>query len=72
MTSFLALLHGAPRLALVTVALVPLLIIVLASVPALLVLPFLPDGTDRSLRLIRTLITWLRVTLEGSAGTARG
>ncbi|GAB7033646.1 hypothetical protein AB0G35_04235 [Streptomyces sp. NPDC021749] len=38
----------------------PLLLVTLASVPALVVLPFLPDGSRRADRIIRQLIIWTR------------
>ncbi|MFD7906975.1 hypothetical protein ACFV4F_32550 [Kitasatospora sp. NPDC059722] len=50
---------GIPSAVLVTALLVlPLLLVTLASLPALLVLPFLPRGAARADRLVRQLSCW--------------
>jgi len=60
---------GAQRVILAALAILPLLIVVVATIPALLVLPFLPHGTSRLLRLIEKMIMWLREALAGSRST---
>ncbi|MEU9130345.1 hypothetical protein AB0D08_19950 [Kitasatospora sp. NPDC048540] len=68
MLTFLNHPAGWQRVALVALALLPLLLVCLACAPALLVLPFRQDGTERADRLIRTLTGWLRAALSGSRG----
>ncbi|MFJ9448246.1 dTMP kinase [Kitasatospora sp. NPDC101235] len=59
---------GALQRVLLVALLAPVLIIAsLAAVPALMVLPFLPDGTPRAVQLLtahaataRTLLAWSR------------
>ncbi|MBD0692983.1 hypothetical protein BG452_12010 [Streptomyces sp. CBMA123] len=48
-----------------------LLLTVLAAVPALVVLPFLPGGTDRAVRLLRVHTAQLRTLLDASRAGAR-
>lgn len=47
--------------------LVPLLLVtVVAAVPALILLPFLPGGTDRTIRILRTHTAQIRTLLDTS------
>lgn len=55
-----------PRVALVTVSLVPLTIVTLAFVPALAILPFLPSRHGTSERMVSQLVSWTRALLHGS------
>ncbi|MFE9424032.1 dTMP kinase [Kitasatospora sp. NPDC006697] len=66
MLPFLNQLAASQRVLLLALALVPLLVIAVATVPAYLVLPFLPDGVDRAARLLATQTAWLRTALAGT------
>lgn len=54
------------RVLLVALLLPPLLIVVLATVPALVVLPFLSDGGRRTVELLRTHTAAAASLLRGS------
>ncbi|NUQ98073.1 MAG: hypothetical protein HOY79_16505 [Streptomyces sp.] len=56
----------AQRVLIVLFALVPVLVVTLAFVPALLVLPFLRSRTTHVLTLIRQLTAWTRALLVSS------
>ena len=45
---------------------VPLVVVAVASVPALLILPFFPRAADRADRLIRRLMSWTVAVLLGA------
>ncbi|MFH9347578.1 dTMP kinase [Kitasatospora sp. NPDC017646] len=61
----------AQRVLLVALLTPLLLVTVLAAVPALVVLPFLPGGTDRAVRLLRTHTAQLRTLLNASRAGSR-
>jgi hypothetical protein len=54
------------RVALVGLLTPAVLLALAAAVPALLVLPFLPGGTERSVRLLSAHTGYLRTLLTGS------
>ncbi|MFC8512557.1 hypothetical protein [Streptomyces sp. NPDC057257] len=56
----------AQRVLIVLLALLPLLVVTLASVPALAVLPFFPRHSIRARGIVRQLIEWTRTTLVSS------
>lgn len=63
-TSIIAALTAAfPALRSALLAL-PLLLVTLACLPALTVLPFLPDGTRRATGIVRQLICWTRTLTD--------
>ncbi|WP_089102302.1 hypothetical protein [Streptomyces hyaluromycini] len=51
------------RTLIVLFALLPLCVVTLASVPALLLLPFFPTHSARAHAIVQQLITWTRTTL---------
>lgn len=53
----------AQRAIIVVFALIPLLVVTVASVPALLVLPFLPSHSTRAQVIMRQLTSWTRALL---------
>lgn len=58
---------SALKRVLLVALLTPVLIVALAaSLPALLVLPFLPGGTDRAIRLMRAHRSYLLALLKES------
>ncbi|MFJ9776767.1 dTMP kinase [Kitasatospora sp. NPDC101157] len=61
----------AQRVLLVALLTPALLVTVLAAVPALVVLPFLPGGTDRAVRLLHTHTAQLRTLLNASRAATR-
>ncbi|CAL9590038.1 hypothetical protein [Streptomyces sp. enrichment culture] len=68
--TLLPLLTGPLRRVLLVALLAPALLVALtATVPALAVLPFLPDGTDRTVRLLRAHNAYLRTLLITSPPT---
>ncbi|MFE2281821.1 hypothetical protein ACFXAE_32210 [Streptomyces sp. NPDC059454] len=65
--TLLPLLIGPLRRVLLVALLAPaLLVALIATVPALAVLPFLTDGTDRAVRLLRAHNAYLRTLLTTS------
>jgi hypothetical protein len=54
------------RVALVLILLLPLLVVTVASVPALAILPFTRTGSERVVKLIERLVTWTRALLHGT------
>ncbi|MFZ3557972.1 hypothetical protein [Streptomyces sp. BH055] len=54
------------RVLIVLLALLPLLIVTLAYVPALALLPFFPAAGERIKEMVHQLITWTRTTLIAS------
>jgi hypothetical protein len=56
----------AQRALIVLFALLPLLIVTLASVPALALLPFFAQHSTRARAIVQQLITWTRTTLVSS------
>ncbi|MDQ0779062.1 hypothetical protein QF026_007528 [Streptomyces aurantiacus] len=68
--TLLPLLIGPLRRVLLVALLAPALLMALtATVPALAVLPFLTDGTDRAVRLLRAHNAYLRTLLTTSPPT---
>ncbi|MDH6108007.1 hypothetical protein P3T36_007673 [Kitasatospora sp. MAP12-15] len=51
------------RVLLVALTVPVLAVVTVAAVPALVVLPFLPGGTDRAVRLIRSHVAYARTLL---------
>ncbi|MFG2822912.1 dTMP kinase [Kitasatospora sp. NPDC048365] len=66
MLPFLHQLAASQRVVLLALALIPLLVIAVATVPAYLFLPFLPGGADRAVQLLTTQTAWLRTALTGT------
>lgn len=67
--SWTTLVTGArwvPRVLVVFFALLPLLVVTLAYVPALALLPFFPGSATRTRDMVRQLITWTRTALVAS------
>jgi hypothetical protein len=58
--------RGIQRVLLVALTLVPLLLVTVSTLPALIILPFIPDGAQRADQLITQLIAWTRTILEGT------
>ncbi|MEU1176495.1 hypothetical protein ABZ464_02395 [Streptomyces sp. NPDC005820] len=56
----------AQRALIVLFALVPLLIVTLASVPSLVLLPFFPHASVRARAIVQQLIAWTRTALVSS------
>lgn len=54
------------RVLIVFLALLPLLVVTLAYVPALVLLPFVPTGAARVHGMVRQLSSWTRTTLLAS------
>jgi hypothetical protein len=54
------------RAIIVIVAVIPLVVVTLASTPALLVLPFLPGHSARAQAITRQLTSWTRTLLVSS------
>lgn len=50
----------------VTLFVPAVLIALAAAVPAMLVLPFLPDGTGRAVQLLTAHTVYMRTLLDGS------
>jgi hypothetical protein len=46
--------------------LIPLLLITISSLPAVAILPFLPGGVDRVLKIVAQLIAWTMAILSGA------
>jgi hypothetical protein len=57
--------RGVQRVAVVALTLTPLLLVTIGSLPALIILPFLPGGEDRSRNIVAQLIIWTRTILKG-------
>ena len=70
MTAPVAILGNTNRVAVTALALLPLLLVTVCCIPALIVLPFLPDGPDRADVLITRLTAWTRIILTLSAPAA--
>lgn len=56
----------AQRVLIVFLALLPLFVVTLASVPALVLLPFFPVHSARARVIVQQLIAWTRTTLVAS------
>ncbi|MET9495084.1 hypothetical protein [Streptomyces sp. NPDC006552] len=54
------------RVLIVLLALLPLLVVTLAYVPALALLPFFPAAGERTRDMVRQLTTWTRTALIAS------
>ncbi|MFB7575924.1 hypothetical protein [Streptomyces sp. NPDC056165] len=55
---------------LIIALLVPVLLLVtLAALPALIIMPFFPGGTERMVTLLRAHISYARALLTGSRST---
>lgn len=68
--TYLPLPIGPLQRVLVVALLTPALLVALtAAVPALAILPFLTDGTDRAVRLLRAHNAYLRTLLTTSPPT---
>ncbi|MGA5123290.1 hypothetical protein ACPCAG_08230 [Streptomyces pseudogriseolus] len=68
--TFLSLLITPLRRVLLVALLVPAVLLTLAAtVPALAVLPFFSDGTDRAVRLLQAHNAYLRTVLSASPPT---
>lgn len=61
-----ALAPGARQCVIVALFIPAVLIALTAAVPAMLVLPFLPEGTDRAVQLLTAHTDYRRTLLEGS------
>ncbi|MEI5010334.1 hypothetical protein ACGF3K_12510 [Streptomyces sp. NPDC047980] len=61
-----ALPPGARQCVIVTLFVPAVLIALAAAVPAMLVLPFLPDGTGRAVQLLTAHTVYMRTLLDGS------
>jgi len=57
---------GTQRVLVVALALIPLLLVTIGSLPAVAVLPFLPGGADRVHKLVDQLAGWTRIILKGA------
>ena len=58
---------GATQRVLIIALLVPaLLLVTVSALPALMIMPFLPNGTDHVIKLLHTHITYAHVLLVGS------
>jgi hypothetical protein len=57
------------RSLLVALTLCPIVLVTVALMPALVVLPFLPNGHQRAYKIILQLRAWTRATLEHSNPT---
>lgn len=67
--SLISILTSRPawqRVAVVGLAIIPLCAVTLCCMPALIVLPFLPNGVSRASALISKLISWTKIILIGS------
>ncbi|MEV7416297.1 dTMP kinase [Streptomyces sp. NPDC089919] len=64
--SLLATARWAARVLIVGLALLPVLIVTAASVPALLVLPFSRRRSAQAAAIVRQLTAWTRALLAGS------
>ncbi|UKY51552.1 hypothetical protein [Streptomyces inhibens] len=54
----------------VALGLLPLLLVTLASLPALMLMPFVgPSGADRSAAVMKNLIVWTKTLLRGGVGS---
>jgi hypothetical protein len=62
----LAAARWAQRVLIVLFALIPVLVVTLAYVPALLVLPFVRSRAAQPLTMVRQLATWSRSLLVSS------
>lgn len=61
---------GALQRVLLVALLAPaLLVAIVAAVPAMLILPFLPRGTERTVRLLKAHTAYLRTLLTASQNT---
>lgn len=58
---------GPQRVLLVALTLIPLVLVTLSTLPAFVVLPFVPGGIDRVRALTGQLIAWTRAILRGTA-----
>ncbi|WP_306323672.1 MULTISPECIES: hypothetical protein [unclassified Streptomyces] len=65
-TALVAGTRWTQRVLIVLLALLPLLIVTLAYVPALVLLPFFPGAANRTRDMVRQLITWTRTALIAS------
>jgi hypothetical protein len=54
------------RVAVIALTLIPFLVVTTSTVPALIVLPFLPNGVERVRILMAQFILWTRTILGGS------
>ncbi|MEV6841693.1 hypothetical protein AB0N17_46100 [Streptomyces sp. NPDC051133] len=61
-----ALAPGARQCVIVALFVPAALIALTATVPAMLVLPFLPDGTGRAVQLLTAHTDYIRTLLDGS------
>ncbi|MDI2130914.1 hypothetical protein [Yinghuangia seranimata] len=66
MSVYARLLRELRCVAVLALALVPLVVMVVALIPALCVLPFFRNGTTRLLRVVDRLTVWLREALRGA------
>lgn len=57
---------GAHRVLVTALMAVPLVLVTVSLMPALVVLPLLPDGTRRAQALLGRLTAWTRTILTGS------
>ncbi|MGD0609138.1 MAG: hypothetical protein ABSA53_36865 [Streptosporangiaceae bacterium] len=57
---------GPQRVVVVALILIPLLLITISSLPAVAILPFLPGGVDRVLKIVAQLIAWTMAILSGA------
>jgi hypothetical protein len=71
MTAPVPLLGSMHRVAVTALALLPLLLVTICSIPALTILPFLPGGPDRVNVLITRLSAWTRIILTLPAARPR-
>jgi hypothetical protein len=68
----LRMLLGSQRTLVVALAITPLLLVALASLPALLFLPFSATGASRAAAITRQFVAWTTAILHGSSrGTGR-
>ncbi|GAA2596907.1 hypothetical protein ACWCO0_17995 [Streptomyces tubercidicus] len=66
LNSLLAQARWAQRVFVIAFALLPVLIVTLASVPALIILPFLRSRSAHALTMTRQLAAWTRALLISS------
>jgi hypothetical protein len=59
-------LSGLQRVLLVALLTPALIIAITAAVPAMALLPFFPQGTERTIRILRAHTTYLRTLLTAS------
>jgi len=64
--AILSSLSSWQRVAIVALAIIPLILVTICSVPALIVLPFIPGGVNTMKMLISKLIVWTKIILSGS------